>query len=300
MKPGQRVHVTGPVWLLVGQRLGSFPHCHGVLIKGRGQTALVDTGCGGEILTELAASDEVDLVLNTHTHPDHSAGNHHFDGTEILVPVQARQSAGQKKLLSQRFTEPGELAKEWHLYVSEQMDFQDQLPTGFFESNQEITVGGEKLVTIPAPGHTVDHHLLYLPEHGVLLSADIDFTSFGPFYGHHESNMAQFANSIEQIKEIKPKVVVSAHRQPPYEDIDQAVDDFLAIMDRREQRILELVERGLDRHGLVEASPFYGGHRFYPKLSRFWEGQMIDNHLDSLVKRGLILPGPRPLPNKSG
>lgn len=65
------------------------------LVEGSEKALLIDTGTGVGDLKGLAASltDRPVLVVNTHAHPDHCAGNHQFDlggrSIEVIeVPVQ--------------------------------------------------------------------------------------------------------------------------------------------------------------------------------------------------------------------
>jgi len=293
LNPGEMIQVEGPVWLLVGEKRGNFPFCNGVIIQDSGVTALVDPGCGASVLEPLAASGRVDLVLNSHTHPDHCSGNHFFSGAEILIPQTAWASGGNKLKLSERLTEPGDLARVWREFVTRSMGFEDFQPTGSFAPGQQIKIGSTILEVVPTPGHTADHCCFWLPQHGMLLSADIDLTPFGPFYGHRESSLVQVRSSVEKVRGLRPRVLVSAHRRPLSQDLDQAMDKYLSVLDQREQRILKLLDQEMSLPEMVEASPIYGGHNSRPALTRYWEGRMIADHLYLLKYQGLIQATPK-------
>lgn len=282
------IQVQGPVWLLVGQRRGNFPFCHGVVIQDQGVTALVDPGCGPSVLEPLAASGRVDMIINSHTHPDHCSGNHFFAGSEILIPRAAWAFGGDKVKLSERLTEPGALAQVWREFVTNSMGFEDFEPTASFTPGQEIKIGSTVLEVVATPGHTADHCCFWLPQHGILLSADIDLTPFGPFYGHRESSLAQVRASVEKARGLHPRVLLSAHRMPLSQDLDQAMDKYLSVLDKREQRILKLLAQEMTVTEMVEVSPIYGGHNTRPQLTRYWEGRMISDHLDLLLAKGHI------------
>lgn len=272
--------------LLAGPKEGGFPRCHGVVIKGR-ETVLIDTGGGREVLLPWAEPGRVDLVLNTHTHPDHSSCNHLFAGTEIWVPAEGFATSGRRELLAPRFTEPA-LADTWLSLVPPAMDFSaDQPPTRAFAHGQELTLAGVRVVPLHTPGHTIDHYCLWLPELKLLISGDLDLTPFGPWYGHHESSLAAMRASIETARALPAEVVVSMHRAPVDRDIYQAWQAFTQVLDERRERILGLLdaERGLAE--LVDASPIYGGFPFWEPLLRFWEGCMIAEHLAELRELGL-------------
>lgn len=293
MKPGELVHLAGPVWLLVGQRQGAFPFCHGVLIEDGGVTALVDPGCGPSVLEPLAASGRVDMVINSHTHPDHCSGNHFFTQAEILVPQAGWETAGDKTRLSERLAKPGPLARAWREFVTLEMGFADFRPTGTFAPGQEIKIGSTVLQVVGTPGHTADHCCFWLPQHGMLLSADIDLTPFGPFYGHRESSLEQVRASVEKVRRLRPRLLVSAHREPMSRGLDQAMDDYLGVLDKRDRRLLRLLTKECSLEDLAEASPIYGAHRSRPELTRYWEGKMVGQHLAALLAQGHIQATPR-------
>ncbi len=290
--PGDLIPLAPRVSLLVAMHRGNFPNAHSVLVEGP-ETVLIDTGAGIDLLRPLAREGRVDLVLNTHTHPDHAAGNFLFAGREILVPEAGLASAGRKDALSVRLAEPGSLAEYWKEFVTRDMGFEDQPPTGSFADGQEIKAGGVRLQVIATPGHTADHCCFFLPEQGILLSADIDLTSFGPWYGHRESDLAEFRRSIALVKALKPRLLVSSHRPPLDHGIDEALDAFLAVFERREARLLNYLREPRSREQIVEASLIYGGFPRIPRLLRYWEGQMADKHLAELMERGLVRSGER-------
>jgi glyoxylase-like metal-dependent hydrolase (beta-lactamase superfamily II) len=283
MKPGEIIPVAGPVSLVAGLNGGNFPRCHGVLIQDR-ETALIDPGCGREVLEPLV--DRVDLVINTHSHPDHTSGNYLFTRSDIWLPVQAKDSAGDMVNMSRRFTQPGPLAEYWLSFAKGQLGFQEYQPTGFFEPGQEIKIGRTRLRVVHVPGHTVDHCCFHLPDHNMLLSADVDFTVFGPWYGHIESDLTLFRDSLKKLYQLKPKVTVSAHSEPLREGFEQALDAFIGIMDKRSASILRLIgqEQSLDQ--LVDQAPIYRRFPFAEPLLRFWEERMIQEHLKELITQG--------------
>ncbi len=283
MKPGQIIPVAGPVSLVVGLNQGNFPRCHGVLIQDR-ETAFIDPGCGSEVLEPF--KEQVDVVINTHTHPDHSSSNFLFTGKELLVPIQAKGSAGDIVRLSHRFTQPGPLAEGWQKFVRELIGFQEYTPTGFFEPDQEIKVGRTRLRVVHIPGHTADHCCLHLPDYDLLISADVDFTPFGPWYGHIESDLALFRESLGKLAGFKPKVTISSHREPLTGSFQEALEIFTSVIDKRSQLILRLIKREQSLAELVDQAPIYRRFPYVEPLMRFWEGCMIEKHLKELINLG--------------
>ncbi len=288
MEAGRIIPVVGPIKLLSGRNRGQFPFSHSFIIDDA-DTALIDTGPGLEVLRPWAEPGRIDLVLNTHTHPDHSAGNHLFDGVEILVPEPAFDVSGDKTALSERFAEPGELAEMWRRFVTETMGFADQRPTGAFTPGQEIRIGRTRLIALNTPGHTIDHTVFHLPQHDAVLSADIDLTPFGPWYGHRESDLGRMRADIRLVMDLKPKVLIPSHGEPLTSGIQEALSAYLAKIDEREDRILKFLARERSRDEIVEAALIYGGFPYFAPALKYWEGQMIDRHLAELIETGAVV-----------
>jgi glyoxylase-like metal-dependent hydrolase (beta-lactamase superfamily II) len=219
------------------------------------------------------------VVIASHSHPDHTAGNWLFGGLPLYAPQQAADTFGRLVPLSERFTEPGPLAAIWRRFVRRQMDFRDAPPTHTFGDGTSFDFGRVKLVAVHTPGHVLDHTCFFEPTHGVLLSFDIDLSSFGPWYGHRESDVEQFKASLRRVMALRPKVIVSSHKGIIRDEVQEHLARFLAVFDERQARVDELLAAGYTVEQMVDRSPFYGGHKYAPELMRYWEEQMIRKHI---------------------
>ncbi len=273
--------------LVPGENNGRFPFAHSFLVEGATR-ALIDTGCGARVIAALQREQAVDMVIASHSHPDHTALNWKFDGAPIHAPQYSADTFGRFDLLGERFTEPGELAAAWRNYVGAMMRYQTALPTHTFADGHVFDFGKVKLVVIHTPGHTVDHTCLFEPTHGVLLSFDIDLTSFGPWYGHRESDIAAFETSIRKLMALQPRVIASSHKGIIADDVPARLQRYLDVFDARDRILLELLPRAQTLDALVNASPFYQGYPYAEKLLRYWEGQMIRKHLARLIEREVV------------
>jgi len=203
----------GVIWVDVGGPFGLVPHdlyrrylepdqnhcvplfltC--MLIRSRSVTILVDTGLGdkwdevglarwrldrsaGGLLENLAKlgvrPDQVDIVINTHLHADHCAGNTRWEGTR-LSPVFPRAEYWVQRL---------EWADACHPDARTRSTYQSENFTPLFEAGQLRLHHGEVAVTdqvrcVPTPGHTRGHQ-------SVLLEA-------GDWSGLYVADMATYA-----------------------------------------------------------------------------------------------------------
>ena len=267
--------------------MGRFPFSHSILIRDQ-VTALIDTGCGAERLRQVKQEYAPDLVINSHTHPDHSAGNWLFEGTPLLVPREGFDTSGQIMKLSYRFTEPGRLAAQWREYVRELMGFVAVLPTGAYEDGHRFSFGDVELKAIHSPGHSIDHYCFFEPKDRILFSFDIDLDPFGPWYGTRESKIAGFEESIRRVRSLLPRILVSSHLGIVSEGIDERLEAYLRVISQRDERILDFLSQQRTLEEMVEQALIYGGFPYAPELLRYWEGQMVLKHLQRLIQRGLV------------
>lgn len=286
MKPGDILPLDGPVSFLIGENNGRFPRSHGMLIASRGRTALIDTGAGRAVLEPLAA--RVDLVLNSHSHADHAAGNWLFDGRRILAPRASFADSGDLWRLSLRYMKTDRQAAGWRQLASDEVGMRPQRPSGWFEPGQRLSVGRVEVIALDAPGHTADHTCFYLPEWGLVYSGDIDMSSFGPWYANPESSIAQTRRSIKMIMELRPRVLAPAHNLPLREGVQGRLRAYLAVVDRRREALLGLLRRPRSWSEIVGAALIYGQKAIGQSLFRYFESQMIGKHLDELLDQGLV------------
>jgi len=277
--------ITDHMFLLRGENGGRFPYSHSILILDE-ENVLIDTGCGIEILRKLKGEYDISYVINSHTHPDHSAGNWVFKGRPIFVPAEGFDTSGDVTALSERFAGK-RLAQYWQRFVKETMGFMSCPPTHSYNEQDTFNFGKTTLQPIHTPGHTKDHYCLYEKRKGILLSFDYDLTSF-PWYGHRESSLTSFRASIRKLQALHPKVVVSSHRGIIAQNIDAEFEEYYKILDKRGETILALLSTRQSIDQLVEHAPIYGKFPYAEPLLRYWEGQMIAKHLEELKNTGQV------------
>ncbi|MFX0089102.1 MAG: MBL fold metallo-hydrolase [Candidatus Hodarchaeota archaeon] len=277
--------VTDQILVVKGENNGKFPYSNSILILDE-KTVLIDTGCGPGALKQLKEKYDISYVINSHTHPDHSAGNWMFKDKCIHVPEQGFDTSGDKILLSERFVSK-ELAPLWRKMATESMGFKDCKPTNKFNDKTIFDFGRTIFKPIYTPGHTKDHYCFYEERERVLLSFDYDLTRF-PWYGHRESSLPQFKESIIKIKALSPRVVITSHREVVNQDIDYEFDQFCKRIDERDEKILSLLNSKKEIEELVESAPIYGRFPYFEPLLRYFEEQMIMKHLEQLEIEGRI------------
>ena len=280
--------VSNGIYLVLGANKGRFPWSHSILATGD-TNVLFDTGCGGEAIEEIKQDFPIDLVINSHTHLDHFSGNHHFEGCELWVPERFSYILADLDKMSVRIAGGGEPARNWLYLVKEVLGHRPTPPTGSYWEGEVIDLGSFRLKALYTPGHTADHFCFLEEDRGILLSFDIDLTSFGPWYGHTECDLEEFRASLRRLKELHLNMVISSHRRPITSGIDEEIVAFDAVFDARTEKIYHMLEEGpAAPEELAGESPIFGVEERGFALYAYFESRMIQHHLELLVDRGVF------------
>jgi glyoxylase-like metal-dependent hydrolase (beta-lactamase superfamily II) len=144
------------------------------------------------------------LVVNTHQHYDHVWGNSLFAaGKEFAAPILASElsrepaRAQDAKLLKKQAEE------------SRFAGLQLLEPNLYFRGEFLIDGGDLSLRLIPAPGHTPDQIVVWIPELSILLAADaLEF----PFpYVANPADLPVMLETMRKLQALNPKTVLPCH-----------------------------------------------------------------------------------------
>ena len=278
--------VTENIYLVEGKNKGRFPFCHSVLIRDR-VTALIETGCGREVLKEIDKEFSPDMVIYSHAHPDHCAGSNFFASEKLWGPEESKDTTGTMRRMAERFVKPA-LIEDWLSLMTSIPQLRDFKVGNYFGNGHIFDFGKIRIEAVHAPGHTDDHYCFYLPHEKIMLTTDIDFTSFGPWYGNPESDIDIFIDSIEKVKSYEIGTVLSAHLGVIKNGIKEKFDQFLTVFEKRDEEILEFLSSPRSIDDFVEKALIYHGYPYGESILRFFEAQMDEKHIRRLISRGLV------------
>lgn len=267
---------------------GRFPYCNGFLITGA-QTVLIDAGMGEEIIREIDNFQRIDFLLISHSHPDHVLYWHLLQDRHIMMPQETPDGITDLLELGLRFTGSEEKAVHWKKRIGDGFGLQAlREPDARYSDEQVFDFGGVRIKAIHAPGHLEDHYC-FLVDDSVLLTTDIDFDSFGPWYGNPECDIKQFKESIQKVRTIPCNLVCSSHRPPiASADSQQAFDEYLAHFDRQQKAVLDLCEQPISLDELVNKSPIYWDKLPDKNVQKIFETNIVQKILDQAAEAGLV------------
>lgn len=252
------------IYLVEGENRGRYPFSNCILIK---DSCLLDSGAGKNL-----QGFKVETIVNSHWHEDHIAKNciadevfaHELDaeGVENFEEFKKRYGLGELVKIFVNF----EFCKVHEV-------FQDG----------DVLEFKSRIDVIHTPGHSAGH-CCFLINDKIFYLADIDLSSFGPWYGCLDCDVDDFINSIKKVKKIigeGVEIAVPGHGDVirGNEEILRRLDGYLQTFFNREERIKELVSLGEDPVGkgiiyrkLPEPKGVYG----------HFERIMIEKHMQRL------------------
>ncbi|MGB9616787.1 MAG: MBL fold metallo-hydrolase [Desulfomonilaceae bacterium] len=280
--------IEGNLFFVAGEGNGKFPACHGFLLKGA-ENVLIDAGIGLERLVELDRIHRIDVLIITHSHPDHIRHGFYLQDRHIMAPRETPESVSDLCALGERFMGAREDGEEWASFVNKEFGVQAlRLPDERFGDGDVLELGGCRLEAIHAPGHLNDHYCFLEHNSGTLIATDIDLTSFGPWCGNPESDLELFRKSVERVMTIPHRRVCSSHKPPIQGSGRRWFEKFLEAFDRQAQLVLDLCAVHATLDEMARKSPFYRNTLKYKNVQFRFERQMIMKHLDVLQRAGRV------------
>ncbi len=286
------VEINDNISLIVSE-LG-FMYCNCILIKDDCRT-IIDTGADTNSLLKINP-DEIDLILYTHHHYDHTRGHSLFKNSKTLIhrlDFPATQNVEAIELYNSTYKweelMPA-IAKEEGLKALNMLPDMRMLwsADGTFEDNNIFDLGKTKVQVIHTPGHSAGHSSFWFPEEEFLFTGDICLTAAGPWYGELYADPDDMIKSIDKIIALKPNKIASCHINSVYNnDITKILNEFKNRIFKRDERIYNfLKEKPADIHKLADNKLIY---RHHPSpFVVFWEKLMLIKHLARLEKMDMI------------
>jgi cyclase len=140
-----------------------------------------------------------DRLIYTHGHGDHVLGSAAFRRAEVIAHALLAPAA--RRML------PAWAAKTG--MTPEAVAASIAWPTLAFDGELTLDLGGRTLRLIPAPGHSPDGIVAYLPEERLLIAGDTVVTGIVPAIGHGDSRVLEA--TLGRLAELAIETLVPGH-----------------------------------------------------------------------------------------
>jgi len=278
----------GQIKLIEGPNKSKVPYSRSLYIDSTSEKVLIDTGADITLLKDLKEQSGVDLVINTHYHPDHTCHNVLFSGTEKWInriEYQMPLTIDGVSKANGIFQEWGpEGVKKWQKEIPEHWIKSLSEINGFYDYEKEYSFGDVHVYFLHTPGHTKGFSCPYFPDLGIVFTGDYDMTSFGPWYNGTDGCIEEFISSANRLLSLDAKYYITGHQKGIFnkEEFHKAMTRYLAIIDQRDEMIAKYVQKGVSFDELTRIGIFYPKHALKHSLLITWERSGIRKHLDRL------------------
>jgi glyoxylase-like metal-dependent hydrolase (beta-lactamase superfamily II) len=274
------------------------------IIRNDSSAAIIDTGMGDAAsnrflikgIEEIGLKkSDVSLVINTHEHVEHFAGNCDLvkaTGARIITHSVAK---GYIERPASRMADEG-LLKMLPQGAAEQLRRWDAIfkvikPSVVAETVEDgdiiEPVEGTRLRVIHTPGHAKGHMCLYDEGRKVLFSGDQILGSGTPYVGKwpDDSNgdMDDYLASLEKLRKLNLELILPGHGQTvtdPYKRIDETIEGKM----NRENLIIRSLRSDRSKDLFALTKEVYGG----PPGELYFYSSCVLAYLSRLKKQGKV------------
>ncbi|MFK0292556.1 MBL fold metallo-hydrolase [Streptomyces sp. NPDC090442] len=274
----------GAVSVLVGANSGAYPYGNSLLVRGTDQILVVDPS-----LSLVRAAPPADVVLVSHAHEDHVAG---LGGYQVPVHVHERDldALRDRRALVDGYGLPSDVVDAFDESVRDDFHVQGRPDALGFGDGAVFDLGGRTVTVVHLPGHTAGHSGFLIEPDGFLFVADIDLTSFGPYYGDVGSSLVDFEASMRRCREIDARWYGTFHQKGVIEgaaEFRRRLDAYVGVVERRDATLLAFLGEPRTVEEIVDHRLVYRPHVAGPHV-RPVERRTAVQHLDRLLGGGLV------------
>ena len=280
----------GPVTVLFGRDGGKYPHGNSLLVRGEGDTVVIDPSLG--IVARGRPLPRADRILLSHCHEDHIAGVHLYPQAACHLHHQDLPGILSLDAFMAIYGFPGPVDESFREVAVKQFHYVDRPDAQGFEDGDVFELGGVEIRVLHTPGHTRGH-CCFLVDWGkgrLLYLGDIDLSSFGPYYGDAWSNLEDFERSLERVREVEADFYATFHHIGVLDSREaflERLDRFVGVIQDRERRLLEFLAAPKSLDEVAEHRFVYRPRDPVP-FAEPVEKRSMGMHIDRLVRSGRV------------
>jgi glyoxylase-like metal-dependent hydrolase (beta-lactamase superfamily II) len=279
--------LTDRVSVLVGAKNGSYPSGNTLLVRGDGESVVIDPAI--DVIERGGVPIPVDAVLNSHCHEDHVACNGFFRDARIHIHDADLSGLQSIDGMMEIYGYQGELREMFQRLVCEKFHYVPRPDAIGFADGHVFDLGGVKVEAVHLPGHTRGHSGFRI-SNDVFFLSDIDLSGFGPYYGDVWSDLEDFEESLRRVRQEDARWYVTSHHKGVIEgraSFVEMIDAFHAVIDRRHQAMLDYMTEPRSLEELAEHRFIYRPHVDLIMVTAV-ERRSADLHVARMLTRGEV------------
>jgi len=278
----------GAVTVLYGAKRGKYPHGNSLVVRGSNETVVIDPSLG--LVARGENAPRADRVLHSHCHEDHVAGSYLYPNAPWHFHTADLHGIRSLDGLMELYGYPEPIYSVWRKTVVSVFHYTPRPEAQGFRDGDVFDLGGARVRVIHAPGHTRGHCLFHVEPDDLVYLADIDLSSFGPYYGDAWSELEDFERTLARVRALDARWYATFHHIGVLEGRSayvERLDRFTAVIADREQRLLAYLA---EPHSLAEIAE----HRFVYRpqdpvpFAEAVERRSMSQHIARLVRTGRV------------
>jgi len=274
------------IFFIKGARNGKYPYSHSLLIE----DYLIDTGISSRLLRKLKREFQINKVLLSHWHEDHTSGNRLLKDARFFIHKEDEFLIKNVN----KFNEYYGVTEDSFDWLMDSFRLENIEIEKTLYNREVIKIGNSyKLEVIHAPGHSAGHCVFVEQNSKIAFLADIDLTGF-VFYAGIDSNLMDFESSLKTLKKIDMEIAITSHLGVVRgsSEIKNALDKYQLVIDKRDQRILSFFSevKPLTVKDLSYKNLIYKHYSDFKDYEIVAELIMLQKHFDKFLVKNLIQP----------
>ena len=288
----KQTRITDKITYVEPDSMARFHSCAGIIVNSS-RKIFIDMNLGPEDSKALLKKEQPHAALITHCHLDHSIWTQFVKKdsmTRVFIPECEADYLTDLDFVVEKTAGPFGRSLEWKNFVVNKLGYK---PLETYETyNSKATEFPPEMVLVKTPGHSPGHTSFYFPLEKILFSGDMGLDRFGPWYGWQDCDIKKIIESILRLASLDVKMILTSHGGIIQGDIHQAWSNSMDHILKRETRIRQQLDKGLDPEKIIEEGVFFSRKKSVaPPMRSFldmWDTAMFAHHLN-LINQGGIL-----------
>jgi glyoxylase-like metal-dependent hydrolase (beta-lactamase superfamily II) len=277
----------GAVAVLRATNGGAYPYGNSLVVRGSGGSLLVDPSLA---LGDPADLPPVDQVVVSHAHEDHVVG---LGGIDRPVHVHDADVAAVRstEALLAGYGLPPEAARDFERSLATEFRVAARPDAVGVADGHVFDLGDRRATVVHLPGHTAGHCGLLVEPDGFFYVADIDLTSFGPYYGDVGSDLEQFERSLAACAAVDARWFGTFHQKGVIEgagEFRSRLRAYRGVIERRDAVLVGFLAEPRSVAEVVAHRLVYRPHVQAAYVEAV-EARTAELHIARLVRAGTVV-----------
>ncbi|GIO21556.1 MBL fold metallo-hydrolase [Oceanobacillus sp. J11TS1] len=278
-------HITGDIYRLIVRYKGSMGEMNSYFIQGDNGYTVIDTGIDATetkaLWERVFKTYKIEKLVVTHTHGDHIGLARWFqENYQIPVYVskrgyvemcKGRDAKARKDRIKSLIKKHG--APSIPLKIKDESYIYNFEPDGFFDDNDEITLGNRSYQPLWTPGHAPDHYCFYQTETEVMIIGDHVLNHLSPviglWMGEEQNPLEEYFKALALLKNYPTRLALPGHGDI-IEHLNERITDISNRHEHRMEQLIEIMEKEKEEMTAFQlTTKAYGPMKSFAFVSQF-------------------------------